>query len=224
MKTFILITLLAASITAFPHDTSPFFNPFLTYNSIRLPEDPQGRIVGGEATDILKFPHIVSLQWNGNHRCGANILSERFLITAAHCTSGLTTTLLSVRVGSSFFASGGTIVRISRIIDHPSYDSRTIDYDYSILELAEKLQFSDSVQPIPIPEQGEEVPEGFLLQTLGWGNTLNANEPRDRLRVVVVPKVTLENCIRMYAAINALVTPRMICAGFEEGGRDACQG
>jgi hypothetical protein len=77
----ITLAILVTTITAFPHKTSPFFNPFLSYNTIRLPEEPDRRIVGGEATDIKYYPHMASLQWFNSHRCGANIISPKFVLT-----------------------------------------------------------------------------------------------------------------------------------------------
>lgn len=47
-----------------------------------------GRIVGGEATFIEEYPYQASLQYYSSHRCGAVIISEEFLVTAAHCTDG----------------------------------------------------------------------------------------------------------------------------------------
>lgn len=55
------------------------------------PQDVQksdSRIVGGHSTTIEEFPYIVSLRKAGSHTCGAVIISEDYLVTAAHCTFG----------------------------------------------------------------------------------------------------------------------------------------
>lgn len=45
-----------------------------------------GRIVGGEATFIEEYPYQASLQYYSSHICGAVIISDIFVLTAAHCT------------------------------------------------------------------------------------------------------------------------------------------
>lgn len=47
-----------------------------------------GRIVGGEATFIEEYPYQASLQYLFSHICGAVIISENYVVTAAHCTDG----------------------------------------------------------------------------------------------------------------------------------------
>lgn len=48
---------------------------------------PDGRIVGGFRVDIAQVPWQASLQFNGFHKCGASIISDRWLLTAAHCVT-----------------------------------------------------------------------------------------------------------------------------------------
>jgi secreted trypsin-like serine protease len=43
------------------------------------------RIVGGYAIDIDKASYTVSLQLSGLHYCGGALISEEFILTAAHC-------------------------------------------------------------------------------------------------------------------------------------------
>jgi hypothetical protein len=45
----------------------------------------QGRIVGGTAASPGSYPHLCALWHNEFYACGVSILTERFLLTAAHC-------------------------------------------------------------------------------------------------------------------------------------------
>lgn len=47
-----------------------------------------GRIVGGKETSILSHPYQASIQSFGYHSCGAALISDRFIVTAAHCATG----------------------------------------------------------------------------------------------------------------------------------------
>lgn len=51
-------------------------------------EEPtyEGRIVGGNEVPISQFPYQLSLRQNGNHICGASIISSNWALSAAHCT------------------------------------------------------------------------------------------------------------------------------------------
>lgn len=51
-------------------------------------ESLNGRIVGGGETSIFSHPYTASIQYFGFHYCGAAIISDKFLVTAAHCASG----------------------------------------------------------------------------------------------------------------------------------------
>lgn len=45
-----------------------------------------GRIVGGEPAFIEDYPYQASLLLYSSHRCGAAVVSEYYVLTAAHCT------------------------------------------------------------------------------------------------------------------------------------------
>lgn len=49
---------------------------------------PNGRIVGGEPTPIEEIPYQASMLYYTWHTCGAVIINENYVLTAAHCTIG----------------------------------------------------------------------------------------------------------------------------------------
>ena len=112
---------------------------------------------------------------------------------------------------------------MANIRQHDNYIKKTLDYDFSILELTTPIKFDETKQPIGLPKPDESVEDGTLLDVSGWGDTKNPLESDDSLRHVVVPKANQLEC---HAALKKWgnVTDRMICAGYKQGGKDACQG
>uniref|UniRef100_A0A182MAL4 trypsin n=1 Tax=Anopheles culicifacies TaxID=139723 RepID=A0A182MAL4_9DIPT len=169
-KSAILLALLVAVVACVQAQASVrhrFVRPLPRY----LPKphhDVGHRIVGGFEIDVSETPYQVSLQYFNSHRCGGSVLNNKWVLTAAHCTFGINADSLAVRLGSSRHASGGTLVQVARVVEHPNYNENTIDYDYSLLELEGELTFSDAVQPVDLPEQDEPVEDGTMTTVSGW--------------------------------------------------------
>lgn len=88
-------------------------------------------------------------------------------ITLRFASRGFTPSSLSIRAGSSYHASGGVTTDIIQVIEHHSYDYRTLDYDYALIELNEPLNFTDSIKTVAIADS--DVADGTVCVTSGWG-------------------------------------------------------
>lgn len=110
---------------------------------------------------------------------------------------------------------------MKRVVVHERWNVGRIDFDYALLELSAEVTFSEKVQPIELPSVDDVIPDESLCQVTGWGKTLNSNESKETLREATVPIVNQEKCDKAYPG---RITPQMICAGYDEGGKDSCQG
>lgn len=138
--------------------------------------------------------------------------------------SGQNAATFKIRAGSTTHAVNGTLIDVARIVQHANFNFYTIDYDFSLIELASNLTFDSTIQPIRLPKQNQQYPDDTPSIVTGWGNTQSIDESRDRLRAAIVPIVNQEICSEAYSDFGG-VTDRMICAGLLlEGGKDACQG
>ncbi|XP_066999473.1 trypsin-7 isoform X2 [Anabrus simplex] len=182
---------------------------------------PDGRIVGGELADIKDIPYQVSLQFNGQHGCGASIISNEWAITAAHCVKGVAVDNMQVRAGSSFHASGGSLHQVSEMHYHSNYGKPyRMDYDIAVIKVSPAFTFSDTVKAVSL--QDNSVSAGTEAVVSGWGYTQeNEGVNSPQLRKVSVPVIDRTYCDSEYYPDD--ISPRMICAGYEAGGKDACQ-
>lgn len=112
---------------------------------------------------------------------------------------------------------------VKRIIMNRQYDTEMNDYDIALLELKKPLTLSDKIQPIPLANVNDKIPDGTMCLVSGWGDTNRQNQALKRLRAVEVPIVNQQECNKNLAEFGG-VTSRMLCAGHRKGGKDSCQG
>lgn len=128
---------------------------------------------------------------------------------------------LSVHAGTTNKNSKeGQTVKVAKYINHPNFDHSTMDYDISILELAEPLKFTTGVQKIRLPIEGEELEAGTTVTISGWGKLSEGGSSSDTLKQVDVHVISEDDCQMIYGNI---VNDRMICTAEPEGGKDSCQ-
>ena len=113
---------------------------------------------------------------------------------------------------------------IRRIFQHEDYNSQTIENDVCLLHLSSPFNFTEVVSAVTLPEPMQETPEGTMIQVSGFGVRSEFGLfPSESLQKVDLPIVGDEACGEAYDGINP-VAESMICAGFDEGGKDSCSG
>ncbi|XP_030387946.1 trypsin 3A1 [Scaptodrosophila lebanonensis] len=184
-----------------------------------------GRIVGGSEASISYFPHQVSIQMGTRHACGGSILTNRIILTAAHCVREYSKPqLYFVRAGSDEWARGGSFVGVRRIIPHAQFEEPTrLNHDIALLLLQQPLVYSPSIQPIALVSPMDFVHPQMPLYITGWGTTGTSLITETRLRYTSIFQVDHAECQATYMDVG-VVTDTMICAGVPFGGRDSCQG
>ncbi|XP_069711572.1 transmembrane protease serine 11E-like [Phaenicophaeus curvirostris] len=183
------------------------------------------RILGGQRAQDGEWPWQASIQLDGTHRCGASVISNRWLVTAAHCFRG-------VRDPRRWTASFGTLLRppkqkkfVRRIIVHEKYSNFILDHDYdvAVVELASAIEFTSDVHSVCLPEASHVFPDNSSCFVTGWGALENDGYSVNELRQAEVKIIGTGICNRREVYSGA-ITPGMLCAGYLEGRVDACQG
>ncbi|KYM77715.1 Trypsin-1 [Atta colombica] len=185
----------------------------------------ESRIVDGTPTTIIKHPYQISIHYKDKFICGGSIISERWILTAAHCVYGeKTLSVFKVRVGSMYHNKGGILIKdIASIICHKKYHPLTYDYDVSLIKLSAPLTFGEYIKPILLALPLMNIKTGTQAIVTGWGKT-SANGPSSEvLQTATISVTDQEKCRKVYAR-NRLVTSNMICAGDNKGEKDTCQG
>lgn len=208
-------------------DTTEIVTPSATFT------ENTGRIVGGEVLEV-PAPFMASVQINlGDgyvHVCGGSIISNFKVLTAAHCFDDLPAT------GDWRIAYGSNKINnlddptssvqwssVAEVYIHPAYQRGTFFNDVAVLRVTDAI----NATPLPLATPvNEPVFDGAIQgEVFGWGVTEEGSDfLSNELRYVSVPLQPQNICQEVFPTNPAVVNDVSFCAGFADGGFDACIG
>jgi secreted trypsin-like serine protease len=181
-------------------------------------------IVGGTDAPFGVHRFQVALLYGafGSNRdsfyCGGTLVRQRYVITAAHCSDFVSAKDVRVLTGTQKLDGSGTRRRVRAIHIHPEWNSATFDYDVAVWDLGSTVP---GMPPVNLAVSAPRV--GVDLLVTGWGRVSESGPIAERLQQVTVPMVDPVNC-NDANSYDGAITARMLCAGYDHGGRDSCSG
>ncbi|KAK9718674.1 Trypsin [Popillia japonica] len=194
-------------------------------------------IINGENVAVGEFPYMAAVGYPGKTKdeikweCGGILISERFILTAAHCLARVDKKLPSiVRLGKiDLFGvldkATAQDIPVEEIIVHPKYHPLARHNDIGLLRLATSAEFNGFVKPVCLNNKPRI--KG-TLSVLGWGVVNIDTEERSRiLQKAAVQLYDLKKCNETYfgASYGTPIHDTQLCAFSHDPMRaDTCQG
>ncbi|XP_038515652.1 transmembrane protease serine 9 isoform X6 [Canis lupus familiaris] len=191
-------------------------------------QDDTDKILGGEECEPHSQPWQVALFERGRFNCGASLISEHWVLSAAHCQ----TRFMRARLGEHNLRKrdGPEQLRtLARIIPHPLYEAHSHRHDVMLLRLTRPARLSRQVRPVALPTRCPQPAEACVVS--GWGlvsdhkpGTKGSTDSQvslpDTLHCANISVIPAASCNKDYPG---RLVASMLCAGAEGGGTESCE-
>ncbi|XP_058837319.1 brachyurin-like [Topomyia yanbarensis] len=193
---------------------------------------PESKIVNGQEAQPGQFPYqalVLSFFSGGNSGlCGGTVLSQNFVMTAAHCVViGTEATHGTVVLGAhnrQVVEATQQRIDFASINVHPSYIASLLRNDIATIRLATPAVFNNVVQPIDLPARSDTRTFAGLTGIIsGFGRTTDetGSPASDVVMYTSNPILTNADCQSSWNAI--IIQAQNICLS-GTGGRSVCNG
>ncbi|XP_051830620.1 chymotrypsinogen B2-like [Antechinus flavipes] len=169
------------------------------------------RIANGKEAVPGSWPWQVSLQEStGAHFCGGTLISNKWVVTAAHCNVRRTDKVVAGRHDLMSHRERIQVLWIAKVFRNKNYDKNTLSNDITLLKPASPVCFRKNVSPVCLPSANDDFPEGTSCVTTGWGKTrYNAPSLPNILQQAELPLLSNTKCKTFW---GNKVKYSMICA------------
>uniref|UniRef100_A0A1I8NGA6 Peptidase S1 domain-containing protein n=1 Tax=Musca domestica TaxID=7370 RepID=A0A1I8NGA6_MUSDO len=208
--------------------------------TLRVPiPSKESKIIGGSPISINDAKYQASLRivatessrgLGYGHICGGSIITQRVILTAAHCLMNYNTDPATERTAGEFkvvvgstqlFVKEANMLQyyVQELVRHVGFDSVSMVNDIALVFINGYIPWNwPTAKAIHLNDM--ELNDGVPCNVSGWGNTEMGTIPNNLLSTVV-RSISYADCDSVYGNIPLT----MICAGnFMAGGVDACQG
>lgn len=186
------------------------------------------RIVGGERSEIQKYPWMAGITAFGTLYCGGALIASGFVLTAAHCFKPFNVeqgpvSYIGVRLGVTGRNEAGGDYAVDKIIVHENYNKSVSGVnDIALIKLAQPVEPSARIRPICLPGPQDSY-IGKYGTVAGWGVLTHGGDLSSTLQEVSVRILSLDECQKIFTQYKKNINSKSVCAGGQKG-KDACQG
>ena len=219
---------MGTTMTSLPSFTSPACGRQLLQRS--------SKVVGGNDTYDGEFPWTVSVRRNDHHHCGGVIVGKKWILTAAHCVQSRIPSSFVVRIGEFDLQRPDYHSRdyaVDKIVIHENYSglvksslSSINGADIALLKTKTDIVMDEHAWPVCFPSV-DNTYAGQEAVVVGWGKRHEKSdvysERLQKARIPIIENRICRNWFRL-AGRDMQINDKIICAGFRDGGRDACHG
>ncbi|XP_069044065.1 tryptase-2-like isoform X1 [Lepisosteus oculatus] len=211
----------------------------LILNVFEVSSSPLSRssIVGGQDAKEGQWPWMVYLKivpkhtkQEGHNECGGSLISERWVLTAAHCFDEPPELSQSRALLGGYQLAAAPrhrqVRKLKRTVLHERYRASTRQRsgsDIALVELDSPVTYTKFVQPVHLARGSDHFTPNSECWATGWGQT-GEDKPLPKpytLQQVRLSIMKRQLCKKLFKG-RWVIMADMLCAGFQHGGKDTC--
>ncbi|KAL1512637.1 hypothetical protein ABEB36_002199 [Hypothenemus hampei] len=169
---------------------------------------------------------MAALIYQNNLLCGASLITDRFVLSAAHCVLRHNINDMYILVGDHDITIGSdtsesALYKIGAWEIYPNYQEATQYNDIAILQSQTQILFSPNIGPVCLPFRYiHQTFNGAQVYIIGWGQMTFGGSISRVLRKTQVQVISNAQC-------NSSQLERIdqgeICTYYQQEAKDSCQ-
>ncbi|XP_025018174.1 vitamin K-dependent protein C-like [Tetranychus urticae] len=188
-------------------------------------EIKQSNIYCGRDTIPGQVPFYASIEYDEPNvhyeLCSGVLIADRWILTEAYCLKFIFGPIRVV-LGNE---SNNKTIGVEDYYIHPNVSLETTMNNIALLLLKEPVQFSMNIQPICLPEPGEDETFHGRYGTVAGREKLNPTVRKlpSNMHITTLPIDRSEDCDKFFKkVIKKNITDSFFCAGYPKRRKDAC--
>ncbi|XP_020745873.2 serine protease 40-like [Odocoileus virginianus] len=195
-----------------------------------------GRITGGKNTVDKRWPWQAGLLYQGTFICGASLISDYWVISAAHCFQ-MSHNPTDYKILLGYYqlekpTSYSQLAAVYRLFIHADYNKRYFqESDITLLQLYHPAKFSDSIRTVCLPEANIQSLDLIFCWITGWGMVteqefLPTPKTLQEAEVGFLDNSFCESILKPPETSNQSIAIKdgMLCAADSLTGKSVCRG